>query len=130
MENSKRDIETRDDLERILTAFYERIFKDEVIGYFFTEVVPLDLNVHLPLITDFWESVIFNARGYRRNVMQLHQDISDRSRIKKEHLDHWVKVFTETINEFFEGQKAELMKQRARSIATMMDIKLNHTNFG
>jgi hypothetical protein len=37
-----------------------------------------------------------------------------------------VKIFTETLDENFEGSRTELMKQRARSIATLMDIKLNH----
>jgi len=35
-------------------------------------------------------------------------------------------LFSETLDEFFEGSKTELMKQRAKSIATLMDIKLNH----
>lgn len=123
---SKRDIESRDDLEKILKAFYRKAFQDELIGRFFLDVVPLDLTTHIPVITDFWESVIFGKHNYRKNVMQIHQHIHQLSSIKKEHLDRWVKIFTETVDEFFEGNNAELMKQRGRSIATLMDLKLNH----
>jgi hemoglobin len=35
-------------------------------------------------------------------------------------------LFNQNIDEHFEGNKATLMKQRAASIATLMDIKLNH----
>jgi hemoglobin len=126
----KRDIETREELEDFLWAFYKKAFADELIGHFFTEVVPLDLDTHIPVIASFWESVAFNKPSYRRNVMEVHQHIHHLSGIRKEHLDRWVRIFTETLDRFFEGSKAELMKQRARSIATLMDIKLNHEGIG
>jgi hemoglobin len=122
----KRDIRDRADLVQLLEVFYSKAFKDELIGRFFIEVVPLDLETHIPIIADFWESVIFGSHTYRKNVMEVHQHIHSLSAIKKEHLDRWVLLFTENIDEHFEGQKAILMKQRAASIATLMDIKLNH----
>lgn len=122
----KKDIETREQLEDFLWAFYKKAFADELIGRFFTQVVPLDLDTHVPVIADFWESVAFNKPSYRKNVMEVHKHIHHLSQIKKQHLDRWVKIFTETLDERFEGSRAELMKQRARSIATLMDIKLNH----
>ena len=124
----KTDIRNREDLVQMLNAFYLKAFKDELIGRFFTEVVPLDLDTHIPVIADFWESVVFGARGYRKNVMEVHRHIHHLSAIQKEHLDRWVKLFSETVDELFEGDKATLMKQRARSIATLMDIKLNHNS--
>src|SRR5215210_4552256 len=109
----KHDIENRKDLESLLKAFYEKVFKDELISGFFTVVVPMRLEEHLPVITDFWESVLFNTQGYRKNVMQLHIGIHRLSPIHKEHLDRWVQLFTATVDEFFEGEKATLAKQRA-----------------
>src|SRR6476469_8268058 len=122
----KRDIETRSDLVQLLETFYNKAVKDELIGRFFTEVVPLDLETHIPVIADFWESVILGAHTYRKNVMEVHQHIHSLSSIKKEHLDRWVLLFNQNIDEYFEGPKSILMKQRAASIATLMDIKLNH----
>jgi hemoglobin len=122
----KKDIESREELEAFLWVFYKKAFADELIGHFFTEVVPLDLPTHVPVIANFWESVAFNKPSYRKNVMEVHQHIHDLFHIKKQHLDRWVKLFTETLSENFDGDRTELMKQRARSIATLMDIKLNH----
>lgn len=124
----KKDIETRADLEGMLRAFYEKAFADELIGHFFTKVVPLNLDTHIPVITDFWEAIIFNKHSYKKNVMVVHQHIHNLSHIKKEHLDRWVEIFTETVEEMFDGDKATLIKQRATSIATIMDIKLNHNS--
>ncbi len=122
-----KDIESRSDIESVLASFYKKAFADELIGRFFTEVVPLNLTTHLPVITDFWEAVIFNTHSYRKNVMEIHQHIHQLSSIKKQHLDRWVQIFTITIDEHFAGEKTNLMKQRAASIATLMDIKLNHS---
>ena len=125
---TKKDIEDRSDLERMLESFYQKAFKDDLISHFFLEVVPLDLEHHIPVIADFWESVLLDGRGYRKNVMEIHLNISEKSKIEKEHLDRWVKLFTATIDELFEGPKATLAKQRAASIATMMHLKIDYPN--
>lgn len=130
MNEVKKDIETREELERFLWLFYETAFADELIGHFFTEVVPLDLDTHIPIIANFWESVAFNKPSYRKNVMEVHQHIHSLSKIRKEHLERWVQIFTGKLDDQFYGPRTELMKQRARSIATLMDIKLNHGGIG
>lgn len=122
----KKDISERREIEDVLHVFYSKAFADPLIGRFFTEVVPLNLETHIPQITDFWESILFNTQNYRKNVMQVHQHIHGLSPIQKQHLDRWVQLFTATIDDMFQGGKAELMKQRALSIATIMNIKLNH----
>jgi hemoglobin len=121
-----KDIESREDIEKMLVAFYSKAFEDDLIGEFFTRVVPLDLDTHIPIIALFWESVVLNGKGYRKNVMEVHQLIHNLKRIQKEHLDRWLTLFKATVDEFFNGDRATLMKQRAASIATLMDIKLNH----
>ena len=127
MQLEKSDITNRSDLEKVLTAFYTSVFQDDSISHFFTTVVPLNMTHHLPVIADFWESVIFGSRTYSKNVMAVHQHINQLSSIKPEHLDRWVSIFTKTVDEFFIGPNAELMKQRAQSIATLMKIKLGST---
>jgi len=125
---NKRDIENRADLEKLLETFYKKVFKDDLISHFFIEVVPLNLETHIPVIADFWESVLLDGRGYRKNVMEIHLNISEKSKIEKKDLDRWVKIFSETVDELFEGPKASLAKQKAASIATMMIIKINYPN--
>ena len=120
-----RDIQTRSDLEVVLTAFYEKVFTDDLIAYFFTDVVPLNLETHLPVITDFWEAVVLGMHSYRKNVMEVHQHIHAKAAIEKKHLDRWVQLFTQTVDAHFDGPNATLMKQRAVSIATLMHIKLS-----
>jgi hemoglobin len=126
----RNDIQTRSDIEQLLHLFYAHAFADDLIGHFFTQVVPLHLPTHIPVITDFWEAVVLGTHGYRKNVMEVHQHIHQLSAIRKDHLDRWVALFTQTIDAHYAGPHAETMKQRARSIATLMDIKLNHSGPG
>jgi len=56
-----RDIETRDDLERIVRAFYSRALEDEIIGPIFTDVAKLDLEAHVPVIASFWETLVLGV---------------------------------------------------------------------
>ena len=40
----KRDLESRDDIEVVLKAFYQQATQDSLIGRFFTEVIQLDIQ--------------------------------------------------------------------------------------
>jgi hypothetical protein len=57
------DIETRDDCERLVRAFYGRALADPIIGFIFTDVARLDLEAHVPEITSFWETVLPDLAG-------------------------------------------------------------------
>lgn len=125
-----KDLETRKDIEALMNAFYSKALTDEVIGYFFTEVVPLNMEVHMPLIVDFWETVLLGKAAYRGNVMQVHQHIHSLSAFKEEHFARWVFLFHQTVDELYSGDHAELAKQRGESIATLMRIKILHSGIG
>ncbi|MGI8951469.1 MAG: group III truncated hemoglobin [Chitinophagaceae bacterium] len=119
-----KDIENRNDIDELMKKFYAKAIPDEVIGYFFTDVTKMDIINHLPIIGDFWESILFDMNKYNGDPMKIHQKINHLSQFKKEHFERWIMLFTSTVNEMFEGEMAERAKQRARSIATVMKIKL------
>jgi len=45
-----------------------------------------------------------------------------------EHFERWRELFLETIAEQFEGEKAELARQRAQSISTIIQLKIASIN--
>lgn len=120
----KKDIESRADIIKLVDSFYEQVKKDALIGFFFKSVVSVDWDFHLPKMYDFWESVILHTGDYNGNPMQVHKDISQKHPIEKSHFDRWLHLFTKTIDELFEGTNAEVARQRALSIATVMQIKV------
>ena len=48
-------------------------------------------------------------------------------KLEKQDFDRWLSLFTTTVDELFEGQKAEEAKQRAVSIAGIFQYKMNIT---
>jgi hemoglobin len=120
----KSDITTRRDIEILVNKFYDKVKTDAIIGFFFTETILVDWETHLPKMYDFWENIVFATGHYNGNPMTIHQNINSKSAITKEHFTHWLKLFITTVDELYEGNKAELIKERAIGIATIMQIKL------
>ena len=129
MARMKKDIETRKDIESLVNHFYDKVKDDAVIGFIFNDIVQVDWKHHLPIMYDFWENIIFNTGGYTGNPMKIHQQLNQVVPLSTEHFREWLHLFIATVNELFEGGKAELAKQRATSISTMMQLKFTHKTF-
>jgi hemoglobin len=118
-----KDIETRQDLHELMVDFYELAFADEELGFIFVEVAKMDLDEHLPVIVDFWESMVFGTVTYQsrgRNPMLIHHQLAEKTPLLPEHFDRWLELFERSVNDRFAGEKADLIKQRASSIAERM----------
>jgi hemoglobin len=124
----KHDIADREDLFKLLTHFYNKLLADKSISYLFTDVARIDLHHHLGILVNFWDSVLFQADTYRKNAMQPHMSLHQKSPLQKHHFETWLRYFNETVDEMFEGEKASLAKERALSIATVMQIKISQLN--
>jgi len=122
----KKDIANRDDIILLINTFYEKVKKDQVIGYIFNDVAKVNWEKHMPVMYDFWENVIFFTGAYTGNPMTAHKQLHQKTPLNAEHFQEWIKLFTQTVDGLFEGDKAELTKQRAISIATVMQIKIVH----
>jgi hemoglobin len=116
----KKDIHSRTDIERLVNAFYEKIKVDNTVGYFFTEVVMVNWDQHLPRMYDFWENIVFSTGHHQGNPMTVHHSIHAKSPLSKKHFNRWLKLFIETVDENFAGKNAELIKERATGIAKVM----------
>ncbi|MDP4263409.1 MAG: group III truncated hemoglobin [Bacteroidota bacterium] len=126
----KKDISTREDIELLVRTFYEKVKTDPVIGHIFTTVVKVNWAKHLPVMFDFWENTLFYTGTYSGNPMISHQRLHNLFPLNEEHFNRWVLLFTTTVDELFEGEKALLAKQRALSISTVMRIKILHQGIG
>jgi hemoglobin len=124
----KRDIESRADIEIFIRAFYEKVTVDSVIGKIFTEIFPLNWAHHIPLITDFWETILLDHPVYKKNAMQVHYEMNNVFPFKKEHFDAWLHLFNTTLDEMYSGEKVLLAKKRAAGIAQLMQLKMDTGN--
>ena len=120
----KKDIESREDITRLMETFYDRLLADPAISYLFTDVAMIDMPAHIPIIVDFWESVLFQADTYHKNAMRPHMVLHGKSALTKTHFDTWLAHFRGTVEDMFAGEKAFQAIERANSIATLMQIKI------
>src|SRR4026209_2789818 len=121
----KKDISNREDLLKLLTTFYEKLLADKSISYLFTDIAKIDLHHHLDILVNFWDSILFQSDTYRKNAMQPHMILHQKSPLQKHHFETWLTYFNESVDQLFEGEKAFLAKERALSIATVMQIKIS-----
>ncbi|NDI98447.1 group III truncated hemoglobin [Flavobacterium sp. LaA7.5] len=119
-----KDIETRADIELFMREFYGRLLTDPAISYMFTDVAKINLEEHLPHLADFWEQTLFYKGTYRKNVLQIHQELNDKEAITDLHFEIWLNHFTATANLLFCGNNTEKIKTRALSIASVIKIKI------
>ncbi len=122
------DIENRADIEKLIVSFYEKVKLDTTIGFIFNEVVAMDWPHHIPVIVDFWETILLDNPVYKKNAMEVHYDLNKKVSLKKEHFTSWLYLFTSTVDELYEGEIAMLAKTRAKSIADVMLFKMNNAN--
>jgi dephospho-CoA kinase len=118
LQSKKCKLETRQDIELLVETFYSKVMKDPVLLPFFKH---LDFGVHLPKMVDFWCFVLIGTTGYTTNVIEKHLNMP----LQKEHFDHWINLFNETLDELFEGENVEIAKQRASIIAWTTKSKMN-----
>jgi truncated hemoglobin YjbI len=111
------DLTGRADVQVLVESFYLRAFDDPLIGHIFTDVAHMDLAHHLPIMCDFWETVLFQAGLYRRNALALHVALNEKFPLSQAHFDRWLELWIENVDEKFAGEKAELAKTQARRIA-------------
>lgn len=117
----KKDIENKTDIKELVDQFYEKVKKDLLLAKFF---VGVDWNKHLPVMYKFWENVVFYTGNYSGNPMQAHFMLHGRMPLNMEDFGQWNKVFNQTVDELFEGENANAIKQRAQNISTVMQIKI------
>lgn len=122
-----KDIETRADIELLVDEFYKKATSDSIIGHFFTKVVLLDFDKHLPILYNFWESVLFGRASYRGNPVLKHIELDQKEPLTATHFQQWLQLWRATINEHFAGAKAEEAKQRAEMMEKLMLFKIDQS---
>lgn len=125
---NKTDIRNRGDIENLVNSFYEKVRADDTIGFFFSNVVAVNWEAHLPKMYDFWENVLLHTGAYKGNPMDVHFKINNLHPINGKHFEHWLKLFMQTIEELFEGETAERAKTRAKGIAWVLQQKMDSIN--
>jgi len=124
------DIQSRKDIEMLINSFYDKVKSDETIGFIFNEIARVNWEKHLPVMYNFWETLLLDATSYRNNAMEVHYSLNRKVPLKEAHFQRWLELFSETVDELFSGKIATSAKTKAKSIASLMQYKMKQDNEG
>jgi hemoglobin len=124
MAPQRDDIQSRDDCERLVRAFYGRALSDPVIGFIFVDVAHLDLEEHVPRIASFWETILLGAQSYAGGAFRPHAMLNAKVRLRAGHFERWLWLWRATVDELFAGERAELAKVHAERVAKAFHARL------
>lgn len=116
----KPDIQNEKDIATFVHAFYAKVEKDERLGYIFNDFAEVDWDEHLPKMVDFWSKLLFGTSHYNGRPFRQHMPLP----IKPGDFRRWVGLFEETVNEHFEGERAEYAKEMAVNIANSFSSRM------
>lgn len=119
-----KKLENREDIETLVNRFYTKVQKDEMIGFFFNDVAKVDWSHHLPKMYSFWETLLFGQISYKGNPMAKHFPINEIAALEKPHFERWLELWTETVDENFTGEIADMAVSKAQNIANLMAYKM------
>ncbi|MHA7944507.1 group III truncated hemoglobin [Formosa sp. 3Alg 14/1] len=125
MDVIKSDIKNRKDVHKLVSAFYDKIRKDDFLGPFFEPIIT-DWPEHIDRLTSFWESSLFLKTKYYGNPLERHirVDEENNNAISEQHFGAWLNLWLETIDQLFEGDIANNAKQRARKMGTFLYLNI------
>ena len=125
----KKDIQTKEDVFLLVSEFYKKVRKDEVLGPFFNNVIK-DWPAHIDRLTVFWESSLFMTRKlderYIGNPLAVHINVDEENdhSITQTHFGLWLNLWFATLDELFKGEITENAKARARKMSTFMYMNI------
>jgi len=124
------DIQSRKDIEMLINSFYNKVKTDDTIGFIFNDIARVNWEKHLPVMYNFWETMLLDATSYRNNAMEVHYSLNRKISLNETHFQRWLELFSETVDELFSGKIAITAKTKAKSIASLMQYNMRQDNDG
>lgn len=114
------DIRNDEDIQILVHAFYENVQENERLGYIFDDVAEVDWEKHLPKMVNFWSNILFQTGRYEGRPFRKHMALP----IEKMDFERWYNLFADTVDEHFEGDKADYAKAMAGKIASSFSVRM------
>lgn len=122
----RKEITERADIETLVQTFYKSVRADQTIGYIFNDIVQVDWDEHMPVMYDFWETVLFGKMAYKGNPMIKHIALNLKVKLTEEHFERWIEIWEETVSTLFSGEIAENAIDKANMMKHLMVTKIVH----
>lgn len=108
-------------LGRLVTRFYARVRRDELIGPVFNDAID-DWPEHLEKLTAFWSSLMLTSGRYKGTPMAAH--LKHRARLTPAMFERWLTLWRQTTAEEMPPQAAAMLQAKAGRIAESFKLAL------
>lgn len=115
-----KDIRNDDDIRQLVETFYGRVQNNERLNHIFSDVADVDWDHHLPKMVDFWSNLIFQTGRYKGKPFRKHMPLP----LEENDFHLWYGLFVKTVDDHFEGAKAEYAKEMASKIAASFSVRM------
>jgi hemoglobin len=123
----KTQLNSREAIELLVNSFYTKVKADLVIGDIFNNAENFSWDKHIPIMINFWETLLLDTASYRGNTMAKHLELNKRHPLNTAHFDRWKKLFFETLDELFEGPNVDVAKKKAEAMSALMQFKISES---
>ncbi|HET9744362.1 MAG TPA: group III truncated hemoglobin [Chitinophagaceae bacterium] len=125
----KQLLDTREAIELLVNSFYKKVKQDDLLAPIFNNAEYFSWDVHIPIMVNFWETLLLHTASYRGNTMQKHIDLHRRTPLTPELFERWKLLFYSTLHELFEGEGVAEARKRVEAISGLMQYKIQQSEF-
>ena len=110
------------DVKQLVDTFYGKVRANDLLAPVFNERIKDRWPEHLTKMYTFWQTILLEERTYFGSPFPPHAKLP----VEHAHFDEWMRLFIQTVDELFTGEKAQEAKWRAGKMAEMFEYKIEH----
>lgn len=108
---------TEELIKKLVINFYQKIQQDEILGPIFNDIAKVDWNHHIPLICQFWNSIMLKTNEYHGHAYRKHVILGEKTNLTEAHFSRWLNIFQEEAFKYLPAREAQLITDKATMIA-------------
>jgi hemoglobin len=124
---NKQLLNSREAIELLVHSFYSKVKKDELLAPIFNNAEYFSWDTHIPIMVNFWETLLLDTATYKGNTMQKHIDLHRRTPLTTELFDRWKLLFYSTLDELFEGDGVVNARKKVEAMSVLMQYKIEQS---
>lgn len=123
----KQLLNNREAIELLVNTFYVKVKQDELLAPIFNNAEFFSWDTHIPVMINFWETLLLDTATYRGNTMQKHIDLHRRNPLTAQHFERWKLLFYATLDELFEGPGVVQAHKKVEAMSSLMQYKIQQS---
>ena len=124
---NKQQLNDRAAVELLVNSFYTKVKADDLLGPIFNNAENFSWETHIPIMINFWETLLLGTASYKGNAMGKHIELNRRVPLKPEHFDRWKSLFYATLDEHFEGPQILTAHKRVEAMSELILFKISQS---